>query len=389
MPSKHALLGPSGAHRWMLCPPSARWEATLPDTASEFAAEGTLAHSLAEVKLRSAVSKRRGHRGPLRGITKLRADPLYTEAMDGYTDTYVQTIMDLMDIYELEGEQPECYVEVQLDISRYVPECFGTSDAVIIAGNTVHVIDFKYGKGVPVDATYNPQMMMYALGAYDEFSMVEDLTEARMSIIQPRIDNTNSWDIDMEGLLLWARNELIPAGQLAFDGNGEFTPGETQCRFCRGRYRCRFNAAYMLRFASQYNATGRVDPELTDLEIGGILEQASALESWAQGMREMAQKRAMDGDHIPGWKLVEGRATRAISSKTEAAEKLLAAGYKPEQIFDLKGITALDSLVTKEKLKTILGDLIQTKTPKPALAKESDKREEYRPVKANDYFEED
>lgn len=388
MPSKHALLGPSSAHRWMLCTPSAKWEATLPDTESEAAQEGTLAHSICEVKLKAARGKAQGKRGPLKGITKLRADPLYTESMDKYTDQYVELVMRDYEAYMLAGYNPELFIEVQLDLSKWAPDSFGTSDAVIVTDDRIHVYDFKYGKGVPVSADHNPQMMMYALGAYEKFSMLEEFKLAMMTIIQPRIDNFSEWSCTVPELLQWGEQSLIPAAQKAFAGEGQFTPGEKQCRFCRGRYRCRFNAAYQLQFLKEWK-TDRNGPELSPLEIGGILEQVAAIKSWAEGMKETAQKRAMDGERIPGWKLVKGRAVRKITNPYDAIQKLLETGADPKTVYELKGISELEKSFTKDGLKSVLGDLIQLTTPKPALARESDLREEYDPINPDDYFKEE
>lgn len=389
MPSVHALLGPSGAHRWMACPPSARWEATLPDSTSEHAAEGTLAHSLCEIKLKAQIDRIHGKKPVMRGIKKVQSDPLYTESMESYTDQYVDAVMTDYEAYVLAGMNPELFVEVQLDISNWAPESFGTSDAVIICDDRIHVYDFKYGKGVPVSAEHNPQMMMYALGAYDEFSMVCEPRLFMMTIVQPRIGNLSEWSISLEELLSWGGDTLAPAAHQAFQGKGDWNPGEAQCRFCRGRFRCRFNAAYQLQFLKEWK-NDRIDPDMTALEIGGILEQVKSIESWADGLKEDAQKRAMNGEHIPGWKLVKGKATRRITRPYDAIQKLLDAGGKPEDIYALKGITELEKHFSKDGLKNVLGDLIQLSEQKPALAAETDPREEYTPaVKASDYFKEE
>ena len=387
MPDAHALLGPSSAHRWMVCRPSAVWESKLPDSTSEHAAEGTLAHAIAEIKLKAELARMKGKRAVRKGIEKLRADPLYTESMDRYTDEYVELVISDYQAYELSGENPSLYVETRLSMDHWVPDSFGTSDAIIICDDRIHVYDFKYGKGVPVSAVNNPQMKMYALGAYDEFSMVTEPKLIFMTIVQPRLGNVSEWDTTVDELLKWADEELAPAAADAYLGKGKFVPGEAQCRFCRGRYICRYNAAYQLRFLDQHFSE-KIDPEMSALEIGGILEQCSAIESWAKGVKEMAKSRAMRGEHIPGWKVVKGRTERVIQKPYEAIEKLLANGFKPEQIYELKGITELESVATKAGLANMLGDLIQNKTTKPTLAKETDKREEYNPVNIdpNDYF---
>ncbi len=384
MPSNHALLGPSGAHRWMQCGPSAKWEATLPDEGSPYAEEGTLAHSICEAKLQLVKD------GDIDAFNdkmdKLRENILYSTEMDGYTDTYLAEVVKIMDEYKLAGSEPHLYIEVQLDLQQWIPEGFGTSDAVVVGDGTLTVIDFKYGKGVPVSAVNNPQMRCYALGAYAEFEPIEEFSKVRMVIIQPRLNSVDEETISVSELLLWGEDKLRPAAERAFRGEGVFTPGVEQCRFCKGRYLCRYNAAYHL---TQYEVDkNKGEPaELTPLEIGGILEFCDSLTRWASGMKEFAETQAINGTKIPGWKVVTGRSNRKIEDTEKAAEKLLESGCTKEDIFDLKGISALEKAVGKKKLADTLGDLIVKPEGKPTLVKESDKRPELDLTpKTSEYF---
>lgn len=383
MPNKHALLGPSGAHRWMRCPPSAKWEATLPDSGSRDAEEGTLAHSICEAKLHLLLTGDR--EAYAKELVPLQENLMYSSSMDGYTDLYVEAVKKIMDEYRLAGSEPHLYPEVQLDLSRWIPDGFGTSDAIIVGDDVLTVIDFKYGKGVPVSAENNPQMRCYALGAYNEFEAIEDFSKVRMVIIQPRLDSIDEETLPLDELLLWGEKVLKPAAELASKGQGQFTPGTEQCRFCKGRFLCRFNAAYHL---SQYELDRKLgEPnELTQLEIGGILEFCDSLTRWANGMKEYAEEQALKGEKIPGWKLVAGRSNRKITDEAKAADLLFAAECTSDQIYDLKGISALEKNVGKAKLAGILGDLIVKPEGKPTLVKESDKRKELKPNES-DYFE--
>ena len=384
MPSKHALLGPSGAHRWMVCGPSAKWEATLPDESSPYAEEGTLAHSICEAKLQLLIDKDTD--AFMETMDKLRENILYSSAMDDYTDVYLHKIVELIDEYRLSGDEPHLYTEVQLDLTQWIPDGFGTSDAVIVGDGTLTVIDFKYGKGVPVSAVNNPQMRCYALGAYAEFEPIEEFSKVRMIIVQPRLDSIDEETISVSELLLWGEDKLRPAAERAYKGEGVFTPGIEQCRFCKGRFLCRYNAAYHL---TQYEVDkNKGEPaELTPLEIGGILEFCDSLTRWASGMKEFAENQAIAGTEIPGWKVVEGRSNRKIEDTAKAAEVLMKSGCTAEDIYDLKGIGALEKAVGKKKLTETLGDLIVKPEGKPTLVKATDKRKalDLKP-ESSDYF---
>ena len=161
----HAVLSASASKRWLSCPPSAKLNAELPDTTSEYAREGTCAHELAEYKVNK-----------LLGIAV--DDPrenldFYDSEMEDCTDSYVQYISEQMSQYAT----PVVMVEQRLDFSKYVPGGFGTGDCIIVADDVLTVIDFKYGKGVAVDSEGNPQMMLNALGALEMFCVQNDIGE--------------------------------------------------------------------------------------------------------------------------------------------------------------------------------------------------------------------
>jgi hypothetical protein len=379
----HALLGPSKAHQWIACPPSALWETEFPDPgSSEAAAEGTLAHAIAEDHLLKALTGKRQ--------TTLKAhkeDPLYKPAMQEHVATYVDYVM------ELRATMPPdvtVSVETRLDLTRWVPDCFGTADCILVDDGKLHVCDFKYGKGVPVDAKGNPQLRLYALGCLDEFGVLYDIDTVTTHIIQPRLDSITSETLTVEELRKWGEEVVKPAAALAAEGKGDFNPGEDQCRWCRCKNRCRAYMEYVTRIAAL-----RFDPvdeherqanELTDEEIGQILSSADELKRWASGIAEWALDQATtQGTHFPGWKLVAGRSVRKITDEDQATLALMDAGFKTTQILKLKGLTDLEALAGKARLENLLKDLIVKPEGKPTLVRESDKRPALA-VAANEVF---
>ena len=290
MPDVHALLGPSGAKRWMSCPPSARLEEQFSDSDSEYAAEGTLAHSLAETILRynnSEISKKAFSTR----FNKIKADPMYNQEMQDYIEDYTQRIWEIAN--EVKSFCPDARVlfEQRLDFSEYVPEGFGWGDVVIVADDLVNVIDLKYGKGVGVSAKENPQLRLYGLGAYLEHSMLYDIRRIQMTIIQPRLENISVEELTAEELLDWADREVRPKAAQAYAGEGEFKVGD-HCRFCKARVTCRARADYNLELSKLDFA----DPALlTEEEIGEVLRRADELDHWVKDITEYALAEALKG----------------------------------------------------------------------------------------------
>lgn len=226
--SKHAILSASGAHRWMNCTPSARLEQEFDDNSGEAAAEGTAAHALSEHKLRKALKMR----------SKKPVSPYDSDEMDNYTDGYVEFVLEVIEQAKKVCSDPLILIEQRLDFSKYVPEGFGTGDCLIIADGTLHIIDFKYGQGVLVSAEDNPQMKLYALGALDLFDGIYDIEMVSMTIYQPRRENVSTSTVSKENLYQWAEEVLKPKAELAFNGDGNYCPGEW-CQFCRAAVKCR------------------------------------------------------------------------------------------------------------------------------------------------------
>lgn len=370
-PIKHALLGASSAHRWLACTPSARLEAEQPDSSSVAAAEGTLAHELAEIRL---TQRLRGEKPTT--PERIRKHPLYHPVMDEYVDMYADYLMEHLTEARQTTPDAQLLLEQRVDFSEYVPEGFGTCDAVLISDGVMHVFDLKYGKGVPVYACQNPQIRLYGLGALAAYDMIYRIDEVVMHIVQPRLDSITSEGLATGKLRSWG-DSIRPKAKDAFDGNGEKVAGE-HCTFCRFKFKCRTYAMHQLeiaqkRFAEPEHREKEPD-ELTPAEISGILSMVDELTRWARGVKEYALEQAMRGTHYPGWKVVQGRSVRTITDESAAIDLLDQAGFTADRVTTLKGLTALEELVGKKALAELLGDLIVKPVGRPTLAKDEDRR---------------
>lgn len=384
MPDVHAKRSPSHASIWGTCTAAPALEAGIPDKGSSYAAEGTLAHAIAELKVLKkftpmSLTEYKNKLGAL------KADPLYQPEMDGYTDQYVDEIVKICHAFP---SKPYVVAEKRLDMGHIVPDCFGTADCVVLYGSILHIFDFKYGKGVPVSAEKNPQMRLYALGAVKEYSMLGDITLVCTHIIQPRLDHYESEMLSIDVLNAWG-DELGRRVSEALITGGSFVPGE-HCRFCKAKSICRARAEALLTLEEPKARTEQGET-LTDAEIGDVLSRAIALESWVKGLEEYAQDKLLQGGEIPGWKLVEGRSVRTITNTDEAFGVLTSSGYDSDLLYERKplGLTALEKLCGKKKLTELIGTYITKPAGKPTLAPESDKRKAYSKKKLEEMFKED
>jgi hypothetical protein len=362
----HALLSASGAYRWLKCPGSARLEDKFEDEPSVYAAEGTLAHEIAELKiikhfttdLRPSEFKKR--------INELKKNELYSTEMDRYTNEYRDYINEIYLSFE---SKPFFLAEQKVDFSSYVPEGFGTVDCTLVGDKVIHIFDLKYGKGVPVTAENNPQGMLYALGTYLEQSAIDEIEKVVIHIVQPRIKNTSSFEITSEKLLEWAES-IKGIAQKAYEGSNEFHVGE-HCGFCKANGNCR-------KQAEEYMNIEVIDPALlTDEEIGEGLAKVKELSKWAKKFEDYALIRAQNGGNVKGWKLVAGRGgNRTFTDKAVAAQLLEEVGLDREEIFktELISVTAAEKLLGEETLYKIAGNYIQKPEGKPTLATLDDKR---------------
>ena len=391
MPDKHAILSPSAAHRWLHCTPAPRVEAEFPETTSEYAEEGRLAHSVCELaaKKKFTVMNNRTYNSRLK---KLKADPKWDDEMLSTAATYVEHLTEHAMRFE---HAPYVALEVQVDITDYAPEAFGTCDCVMIGGDELIITDYKHGKGVPVSAQDNPQMMLYALGALKLYRPIYGDMIRRVStyIDQPRLGSYDGASMTVEELLAWGES-IKPKAAAAFMGTGEFAPGEW-CRFCRAKAKCRARAnqntaledfkdciplGRSIPMQAEYDATGfKPSNCLTDEEIGALLVRAEGLVAWYNDLKEYALAACLNGKTIPGWKAVEGRSTRAWTDQDAALDALMAGGVEEAIIYDRvpKTLAQLEKVIGKQRFGELVGGMIIKSPSKPALAAESDKRPAY------------
>lgn len=360
-PNKHAILSASSSHRWLGCTPSARLEQEFADHETEAAAEGTAAHALCEHKLRKALKMR-----SKKPVSKYDCDE-----MDAYTDAYVQFVLEAISEAKQNCADPTVLIEQKLDFSCYVPDGFGTGDCLIVADKNLHIIDFKYGQGVLVDAEENPQMMLYALGALKLFDCLYDIETVSMSIFQPRRENVSTWTIAVSDLMDWAENTLIPKAELAFKGEGEYIPG-AWCQFCKASVKCRARAEAKLELAKFEFAQ---PPLLSDEEIEEILGKLDDLTKWSNEIAAYAQEAAINHGKVwTGFKLVESRTNRKYTDEDAVIEAAKAAGYHDIFKQSLITITEMEKLMGKKTFAEILGAFIVKPQGKPTLVPASDKR---------------
>lgn len=382
---KHAVLSASSAHRWLVCTPSARMEEKLPDATSESAEEGTLAHAIAELKLRNMAINPIPKRAFNAKMKSMKESPLYQKEMDLYTDEYIDYIRGVM---LLSPEKPLVRAEMRVDFSKYVPEGFGTSDCVLIFSKELHIVDFKYGKNVPVSAVDNPQLKLYALGAIDEFALFYDIERVFLHIFQPRSFEKAeaTWEISSKKLKLWGE-EIKDKVILAFEGKGEQVIG-THCTFCRAKGICRKQAEQNLALA-QYEF--KMPPIISHAEVGDILFKAKDLASWVKKLEEWALTEVLTGAEVPGWKAVEGRGSRAFADQDEAFKKLIENGVAEELLYERKPLTLsqIEKELGKKDFTAFVGDMVIKAPGKPTLVDESDKRNAITKINAQEDFKDE
>lgn len=374
MPGQHALLSASSAKRWMSCPPSARLEEKLRERfgegETEFAREGTRAHSLAELKLR----KENGEINDYNYKLQRAAMGEIPNEMDNATDYYCDIVMQKLYAARKSCPDAKLLIEQRLDFSRYVPHGFGTGDAVVVSDLCLDVSDLKYGKGVPVSALENPQARLYGTGATLSFGSLYDFPTVRNTIIQPRLDSVTEEVLSREELLRWAEDEAAPKARLAWEGQGEFCTGDW-CRFCAARAICWHRMSRVLSMLTDTGMAGVVP----DDQIPGILAVADEAEAWIKDLKDYAKNQAISGLRWPGWKLVYGkRPARKWASEDEARQQLLLAGYPTEKIEQTKllGIAELEKMMGVSAFRAILGPYVTQANGSPTLVPETDGRAE-------------
>lgn len=371
-PIKHALLGASSAARWIACTPSARATEGLPDQESTYAAEGTRAHEVCEKALRYKLAKWEAGK-PFDLLSDWAQQSMPTEMFNA-ANQYVSFLHDQWVGFSC---RPGIFIEQEVDVSRWVPGGFGTCDCLMIGGGLLHIIDFKYGQGVPVSPVRNPQLMYYALGAYALFDGLESIDTVRMSIVQPRIqEEPETFEMPLADLLDWAREVLQPAAEMAWRGEGTFCPGE-HCRFCKAHPACR-------GWQGKYGPLAGFEPlpqpaTLTDEELGEWLQKVEGLAAYARELEDYAQTALLDGRTLPGWKLVQGRSTRKWTDQDAAFRQMEADGIDEAMLYTRTPIslTAAERMLGKKKFAEVMSAFITRAPGAPKLAKDSDPRPAY------------
>lgn len=375
---KHSLLSPSSAHRWLECTPSACAEVAYPDESSPYALEGSLAHACAACETLCAIGRGNSAQAEecRREIEELtpQVDGGVTDEMTGHARAYAETVRRIYEAEREEATRPErveAHIETHLDIDAWAHGTGGTADAIVVGENRLHVIDFKYGRGVRVEAKGNPQMRMYALGALDEFGVERDIREVAMHIIQPRLNANTSDMMTVDELLDWGTETLRPLSEVARRGLGVRKSGEW-CRFCRDKGACPAIDAAVVQ-ASTLTLDRQDARSLGET----CLPLIPALEMWIETARRNAMTMMLQGSDVPGYKMVRKRSLRRISDPATAINLLKGAGYTEEQILKpgtLKGLGELEKLVGKKEFADMCGPLIVKPEGELTIAADSDRR---------------
>ena len=368
----HARLNASSSHRWMMCPPSVRLSEQFADKPSSYAEEGTFLHELCELKLHRYLGDMASDVIEAQ-YAEHRDSEFYTQEAETVTDEYVAFCVETIEAVKSSCPDPLIMVEHRLDYSEYVPEGYGTGDLVIVADGVIEVIDFKGGRGVRVDAHRNSQLMLYGLGALLEFDPLYDVRNVRVTIVQPRLSNTSTYEIAADELVRWAEKEVRPRALMAYEGKGEFCAGDW-CRFCKARYTCRKRSEYHMQLAER---DFRQPDLLSDEEITDILPIADSLNNWVQDLLAYATQQAVEGKSWPGYKLVAGRSNRKYTSEAEVIKAATEAGYTDIYKTTLLGVGDLEKRLGRKKFNEVLGMYVIKPVGAPTLVPDSDPRKPY------------
>lgn len=366
----HAKLSASGANQWLNCPPSIKASEGVGDTSSEFAKEGTFAHELSELYF-SNLYEELSDADFKNQFEKRKQDDYYSEELREYVEQYVDIVEEKINEAKAQ-DVPILFFEHRLDLTRYVPESFGTGDVVIYYNGIVEIIDLKFGKGVEVSAVNNPQLRLYGLGAYELLKDFEDVHTIKMTIVQPRLHNISSESVESGDLVEWGLNTVKPQALKAFDGLGEFNAG-SHCRFCKIRHSCRARAEANNVSDEEMKAPAT----LNDGELAELLHKLPDIKRWASDVEDYCKEQAFENKrNFDGWKVVEGRATRKYVDDEQVYNKLIEQ-YDPNEVSETKvlSISKLEKQLGKKQVNGILGKLVVKPQGKPALVVEDDKRE--------------
>ena len=360
----HALLSASSAHRWLSCPASAVAAEAYPEQDTEFTREGTLAHEVAEATVRAAIESK-----PLNFTVP---EGLTTEMLN-CADEYRDYILE-----QRKAADAVVLLEQRVDFSPWVPDGFGTADCIIIQGDTMDVIDYKYGQGVAVYATDNPQMKLYGLGALNDYGFAFNVQKVRLHIFQPRINNISVDELTVDDLMTWAEKTVKPIAEKAAKGKGGYKAG-AWCKFCPHAGRCKTLTKTCTEYVETHSLRVAV-PVLAPHEVAEVLAMEPLVSLWLKRVKDQAMTTLMNGGEVPGYKLVEGKqGNRKWTADFQVLEALKAAGYSQEDVTktELLSPAAMDKAIGKKKVAELLEKYIDRAPGAPTLAPESDKRPVY------------
>jgi hypothetical protein len=358
----HALLSASSSARWLACPPSAVAAEAYPNEDTDYTREGTLAHEVAETIARGE-SFILDSEAIERGITQEMI-----ECAEGYRD-YIQE--------QIKDDSATVLIEQRVDFSPWVPDGFGTTDCIIIQGKTMDVIDYKYGKGVAVSAVDNSQEKLYGLGALNEFGFVYEIEKVRLHIYQPRLNNVSVYELTAAELMSWAETEVKPTATQAAKGKGKYKPGE-HCRFCPHAGKCRTLTKACTEYVTTNGMKASVEV-LAPWEVADVLKMEPLISLWLKRVKDQALTTMLNGEEIPGFKVVAGRGSRAWKNEATVGSILKANGYGPDLTYktELRSVADMEKTIGKKKVAELLADSIEAKAGAPTVAPASDKRPVY------------
>lgn len=374
--SAHALLSPSSAYRWLNCPKAPRLEALLPERTSDFAREGTLAHTICEITAKKRFGKMHATEYT-KALKKAKSNQFWNDEMLHTAEQYVEHLEE-----RAMGFTHEPYItfEVSIDLADYVPEAFGRCDCVMFGNDTLIITDYKHGKGVKVNAEKNPQLMLYALGALKLYQPIFGgaIKNVTICIDQPRLDSYETWPVTADDLFAWGE-EIKPKAQMAWKGQGEYRSGDW-CQFCRANGKCLAQAQQQTSAFDDFSeAVGQSTDLLQPAQLSAVLKLGANLVAWYDAVKQTALDTLLAGTPIPDFKVVEGRSSRAWSDQDKALETLQASGIDRALIYDTvpKTLAQLEKMLGKPKFQELVGQFVIKPQGRPTLATASDKRKEY------------
>lgn len=394
----HSIFSASGSAMWANCSGSLIPHLHYPDTTSEEAAEGSVAHELGEQWLRSGI--RPDHRvGEVVEVDEFKITVTHT--MLDYVQEYVDRCACLP------GEH---FIETRVDFSDLTPieRQSGTADHAACVPGRLTISDLKYGKGLMVSAQDNTQIALYAWGFFRKYDAEYHFKEIEMRIIQPRLDNYDSWVVSREELIALAE-WLKSRAHAAWCHGAERVPGKKQCQWCRAKPDCAAYAVFIKR-VMEIDSDGVFDDLTTvtaddmanlaeEIECGmftmkptniGTLtvEQKAVLwhyrkmvEDFFKALDEDLQQKAVQGVHVPGCKVVEGRTDRQYVDERSTVEHLTFLGVPEENLYtrSMIGIGKTEEELRKlgyrrKDLPVLLSSIVSKPKGKPTMVAESDKR---------------